>query len=255
MKIFESSITHKMKNQVIIKCLLLISLTSTFGQNTGELYLKGNTLKGKCENKYFTGFEIELDSTYTKIDSITLFDQLPRIGSINFKNKFDLPTEFTLTERAGFKQIMFRFKNTYLTFDNLQMESQFISFTVNNDPQVPVTEEDLKIIQVAKKLLSEEKYWNKEDDRKCDDDLANKSYSLYCALRLSSLEIENRYNHRNAVLQKLRHLIETKHPDKKWRHRLMDFNNMEETKYDDIINILNEIEQDFLLEINIKNKE
>ena len=239
-----------MKIKIIIKCLLFLSWTTTFGQNPGALYLKGNTLKGKCKNKYFTGFEIELDTIYTKLDSAILFSQLPRIGKINFKNRVDIPTEFTLSKRSGFSQIMFRFKSDYLTFDNLKIENQSISFTINEDPVVPVTEDDLKIIQLAKKLLSEEQYWNKEDDRRCDDDLANKSYSLYCALRLASLEIENKYNHRNAVLQKLRHLIDLKYPNKKWNHRLMDFNNMEETNYEDIVKILNEIEQSFIQELN-----
>ena len=116
---------------------------------------------------------------------------------------------------------MFRFKNTYLTFDNLNIENKSITFSINHDPKVPITEDDLKIIKIAKSLLSEEKNWNKDDDRKCDDDLANKSYSLYCALRIASLEIEEKYNHRNAVLQKLRHLIEEKYPKRKWSHRLM----------------------------------
>jgi len=235
-----------MKIQLILNYLLFLSLTSIIGQSTGELYLQGNTLTGKCTNQYFTGFEIELDSSYTKLDSTLLFSQLPRMGTINFKNRIDIPTEFTLTDRSGTAQIMFRFRYDYLTFDSLKIKNQSISFTINNDPQVPVTKEDLKTIQLAKSLLSEEKYWNKEDDRNCEDDLANKSYSLYCALRVASLEIENRYNHRNAVLQKLRHLIEIKYPNKKWNHRLMYYNNMEETTYEDIVNILEEIEEAFM---------
>lgn len=245
-----------MKIQIVIKFLLFlfISSNSIFSQNVGKLDLKGNKLEGSCENRYFTGFEIELDTFYVKLDSISLFSQFPRIGKINFKNRIDIPTEFTLTERLGYPQIMFRFKNDYLTFDSLEIESQAISFTVDNDPEIPATKEDLKIIRIAKRLLSEEKYWNKEDDRKCDDDLANKTYSLYCALRLSSLEVENKYNHRNAVLQKLRHLIKLKYPNKKWKHRLMDYNNMEETNYKDIMNILDEIEDFFIQELNLGNE-
>lgn len=241
-----------MKHQILIISLLFVLSNSTFGQSEGKLYLEENKLKGSCENKYFTGFVIELDTIYSKIDSTSLFSQFPRAGKINFKNRVEISTEFTLTKRLGYAQIMFRFKNDYLTFDNLKVEDQSISFIMDNDPKVPVTEDDLKIIQIAKKLLSEEKYWNKEDDRKCDDDLANKSYSLYCALRLSSLEIENRYNNRNAVLQKLRHLIEEKYPSKKWNHRLMDYNNMEQTNYEEIVKILDEIENSFSIELNLK---
>jgi len=232
--------------------ILLFTIPLAMGQSHCNLYLQQNKLVGSTENKFFTGFEIELDSTYTKLDSASLFNQFPRIGSINFKNRIDIPTEFTITERAGFPQILFRFKSSYMSFDNLLINDESISFTFDIDPEVPVTEDDLKIIQIAKKLLSEEKYWNKNDDRNCDDDLANKSFSLYCALRLSSLEVENKYNHRNAALQKLRHLIEIKYPDKEWNHRLMDFNNMEETDYEEIINILNEIENSFIQELKSK---
>lgn len=239
----------KIKSALIIKLLIFISINAAFSQSNGILLLEKDKLAGNCEDKYFTGFEIELDSTYTKIDSTVLFSQFPRIGTINFKNRIEIPTEYTITERAGFPQIMFRFRNTYLTLDSLKIKNQSISFSINDDPIVPVTEDDLKIIQIAKRLLSEEKYWNNEGDRKCTDDLANKKYSLYCALRISSLEIEEKYNHRNAVLQKLRHLIEEKYPNKKWNHRLMDFNNMEETNYEDIVNILNEIEHSFIQEL------
>ena len=218
-------------------------------QSSGELILKGDKLIGTSENKFFVGFEIELDTIYTSIDSILLFRQLPRIGTINFRNKFESPTEYTLTSRAGFSQIMFRFKNNYYTLDNLNFGKESITFYVDDDPDVPVTKNDLKIITIAKSLLSSIEKWNKADDRVCNDDLSSNSYSLYCALRIASLEVEERYNHRNAVLQKLRHLIEEKYPGRKWNHRLMDFNNMEATSHEDVLNILNEIEEAFILSL------
>jgi len=95
-----------MKIYIIIKFVLLISLNAAFGHDNGKLFLQKNKLGGDCKNKYFTGFEIELDSSYTEIDSAKLFSQFPRIGIINFKDKFEIPTVFTLTERAGFPQIM-----------------------------------------------------------------------------------------------------------------------------------------------------
>lgn len=220
------------------------------GQDFGSLHLSQDRLTGKCDNQYFTGFEIELDSSYALIDSTLLFSQLPRIGTINFKNRIDIPTEFTLTERAGYPQIMFKFRTSYYTFDHLRIDSQSISFTMDDDPVVPPTQDDLSIIQLAKKLLASEENWNHNDDRNCEDDLANNSYSLYCALRLATLEVENRYNHRNAALQKLRHLIASKFPDRKWNHRFMEFNNMKETKFEDIVGILDSIEKDFVEELN-----
>ena len=73
------------------------------------------------------------------------------------KNRVKIPTEFTLTNRSGAPQLLFRFRYNYLTFDHLRIEDKSISFIINNDPEVPATEDDLKIIQLAKQLLSEEK--------------------------------------------------------------------------------------------------
>lgn len=232
-----------MKYQWVLIFLLSVHFSSA--QEAGVLYLSGSKLKGDCENRFFTGFEIELDTFYTNIDRTTLFGQFPRVGAINFKNKRVIPTEFTITDRAGYPQIMFRFRTSYYTFDDLIIEPKLISFTVDEDPEVPVTEKDVQIVRLAQKLLSDENQWHKNDDRVCTDDLINNAYSLYCALRISSLEVEGHYNHRNAALQKLRHLIEDKYPSRKWQHRLMDYNNMEETSHHDILRILDEMETSF----------
>ena len=48
---------------------------------------------------------------------------------------------------------------------------------------------DLEILKRADALLSDSSKWNKNDDRECDDDDTNESYSLYCALAKASEEI------------------------------------------------------------------
>jgi len=97
-----------------------------------------------------------------------LFSQLPRMGFINFKNVRKIPTEFTISKRAGYAQMMFRFKSSWYTFDNIEFEKNAINFSIDLDPDIPKTEDDLKILRLAKQILSEEKYWNKEDDRSCE---------------------------------------------------------------------------------------
>ena len=54
--------------------LLAIPLQS---QSKGVLHLQGDQLIGVCEDPYFTGFEIPLDTIYQEIDSLILFQQLP----------------------------------------------------------------------------------------------------------------------------------------------------------------------------------
>ena len=248
--------THMNYKAFLLKCTILIFhglifIPSILTQDVGSLSLNENKLEGTCSSPYYTAFEIEMPHDYTVLDSNAFYEQFPRVGKILFKNKVEIPTEYTITNRAGHPQIMFRFRNNYITFDSLIFENQVVRFLVDDDPVVPVTEDDLQIIQLAKSMLSEEKYWNENGGRNCSDDLGNKSYSIYCAIKIASLEVENHYNHRNAALQKLRHLIELKFPDRKWNHRLMDFNNMDEVEYSDIVYILDEIENDFIEELQI----
>ena len=221
--------------------LLLFSPISA--QDSCFLKLERNWLNGLCNNPHFTGFKIELDTIYESIDRTMLLHQLPRVGSIHFKKRVYIPTEFTSIERSGVSQILFRFKNSYYTFDNLTFNEKGIQFNIDLDPEVPFTKDDLETILIAKSLLERESNWHKEDDRICRDDLANQKYSVYCALRIASIEVEERYNHRGAVMQCLRHEIEKLHPNKAWQHRLMDFNNMPETTHDDILNIVSRIEE------------
>lgn len=124
-------------------------------QSKAELKLTNNTLNGTCDDPYFTGFMIELDTIYSSVDSSMLFGQLPRLGTINFKNKANISTEFTRTDRASYPQIMFRFRSEWLSFDDLEFKDNSISFTIDRDPVVPFTEDDLQIIQLASDMLSE----------------------------------------------------------------------------------------------------
>ena len=48
---------------------------------------------------------------------------------------------------------------------------------------------DLEILKRADALLSDASKWNKNDDRECDDDILNESYSLHCALVTASEEV------------------------------------------------------------------
>jgi len=109
----------------------------------------------------------------------------------------------------------------------------------------PVTEADLRILQRADVLLKDPASWNHYDDRLCDDDEATGKRSLFCALKKADTEELGSYEHRNIALQEVRFAIEDATRDRqdalrhfRLPHRLMDFNNLPETRFEDIHNVL-----------------
>ncbi len=133
--------------------------------------------------------------------------------------------------------------------DDLVITGDSISFSINLQPTPPVTLADLQILERVKGLLKNEKCWHKNDDRDCEDDVDKKRYSLFCALQIASTEVEGDYNHRNAIMQKIRIHINNRYPDKVFAHRLRDYNNMPETNYNDLMDLLDAIENEVIHEL------
>jgi hypothetical protein len=100
----------------------------------------------------------------------------------------------------------------------------------------PVTEADLKIIQRADTILSSPAVWNRHDTRECRRD--DKTWSLFCAMEQASLDILGEYRHRDVALQEVRFAVEDATKGIEFEHRMMDYNNLANTTFDDIKNIL-----------------
>lgn len=101
----------------------------------------------------------------------------------------------------------------------------------------PVTADDLRILQRADEILSDEAKWNRHDDRTCGPE--DKTWSLFCALQRASIEVMGKYEHRGAALQEVRFAIEDVTNGKEFEHRLMDYNNLPTTQFTDIKQVLN----------------
>ena len=238
-----------------MKCIFLffvicISSFSLLGQGRCELLMVDEKLKGKCENSYFTNFEIDLNAK--NLDSNNLFSLLPSRGFATINNKRRVKVRYEVTTRAGFPQVLIKARPGWFTMDSLIIQNNGITFKIDHDPDVPVTLVDLKIIRKAKELLRREKMWHKNDDRDCEDDIEKNCYSLFCALQSASIEFQGEYNHRNAIMQKIRHTIVKMYPDKKWQHRLRDFNNMSETDFIVLSELLNRVENEVVKELETK---
>jgi hypothetical protein len=87
-------------------------------------------------------------------------------------------------------------------------------------------------------ILKDEASWNRKDDRECADDTANRKWSLFCALELACTEVLGEYDHRRVALQEVRFAVEDATHGREFEHRLMDFNNLPETRFEDVSNVL-----------------
>ena len=99
---------------------------------------------------------------------------------------------------------------------------------------------DLKIIQRADSLLKDKSVWSKQDDRECDDDIANGKYSLYCALYKASVDVAGEYIHRRPAMQIVRFTLEKYENGRVKNHRLMDWNNHPDTTFEEVKKVLKE---------------
>jgi len=99
---------------------------------------------------------------------------------------------------------------------------------------------DLKIIRRADSILSDTSKWNKQDDRECNDDIANGKYSLFCSLYKASVDITGEYVHRRSAMQIVRFTLEKYENGRGKEHRLMDWNNHPDTKFEEVKEVLRE---------------
>jgi hypothetical protein len=100
----------------------------------------------------------------------------------------------------------------------------------------PVTDEDLKILQRADRILASAAVWNRHDTRVCNP--ADRRWSLLCALDKASLEVLGEYRHREVALQEVRFAVEDVTKGIQFEHRLTDYNNLPATRFEDIKHVL-----------------
>lgn len=120
-------------------------------------------------------------------------------------------------------------------------ENNFLKPATPAGQEISVFKSDLQILQRARKILSQEKNWNRHDTRECTR--KDKTFSLYCALFKASMEIQGKYNHRAGAIEETRRTVEEATHGKDYEHRLMGFNNDPATKFSDIQRVLKDTEK------------
>jgi hypothetical protein len=100
----------------------------------------------------------------------------------------------------------------------------------------PVDRQDLMILDSADVRLSGALVWDRADDRKCGPQ--DETFSLYCSLYFGSMDTIGEYQHRRTALQEIRFAIEDATDGREFDHRMMDFNNLSETSFDNVKDII-----------------
>lgn len=100
----------------------------------------------------------------------------------------------------------------------------------------PVTKEDLRILLRADEILSDASKWDRHDDRVCHPE--DTTWSLFCALQKASIEVLGEYQHRRVAIQEVRFAVEEATKGMELEHRLMDFNNLPSTRFEDVKRVL-----------------
>lgn len=138
-------------------------------------------------------------------------------------------------------------KETLIIASFLLMYQATFSQTENRD--LLFDSLDLKIIQRADFILSDASVWNKNDDRECEDDISNGSYSLFCALFKASVDVTGEYEHRRAAMQQVRFTLEKYEDGRVTAHRLMDWNNHPKTTFEEVKKVLEEAVQEVQIKL------
>jgi hypothetical protein len=113
-----------------------------------------------------------------------------------------------------------------------------LKFIIHAEVEVAPSKLDFLIVRRADEILVSENVWNREDNRKCSKEAT--IWSIYCALRLASVEVSGGSHHRRPALQVVRKIVLGRAKNRGYRHSLMDYNNDESTHIEDVHSLFKE---------------
>jgi len=125
-------------------------------------------------------------------------------------------------------------------------QGEIISLDDEYNVTLPASPEDLRIVQRAEQILNRPEKWDRSDTRVCHVKACNlgcptlaQTFSLYCALKRATEEVNRRFEHRGRVMQEARFVIDEIAVNRKdFEHRLEGYNNSPERTFDDIQKVL-----------------
>ena len=142
------------------------------------------------------------------------------------------PTRFEVDERAGVAKLPFG----WFPLQSARTDENVLFLSIAADKQLHATEDDVKILERARALLSDERHWNRHDDRTCRPNPDR--WSLFCALTQATEEVSGGVHYRQPALQAAREVLNEVGGNRLGKHRLMDYNNHSATTLEEVHHLL-----------------
>ncbi len=256
-----------MKSKIILIIISIFFSISASGQEElPDNYLpisfkiKNNKLIGVCE--FLSGFIFSMDLKSDTLIEIPEKDDLFSIiknkkikGTLRYPNNRITDIDYEIVTHRGFEDIYMKSTLGYFIWEMLDIKKDEISIAIYWWYCPPASKTDLEILNMTDSLLSDPNNWHQNDDRKCENDIENNSWSLFCALKHASIEKAKEYNHHNTAVQTARFVIDDMQANHNYEHTLMDFNNNPTISHKEIIKVIEESKKRIKKELeNIKNK-
>ena len=120
---------------------------------------------------------------------------------------------------------------------NIRIASKFREKPIRGRNLAP-SQIDIQILEQTLEILHSESVWHQADERVCDDDEKNGSWSMFCALYHASLKVNSEYLHARPAMKEVRDVIKEITNNRPFEHRIRDYNNLSETTFNDVQKVL-----------------
>jgi hypothetical protein len=197
------------------------------------------------ESEYLEGFTflIDLPDDFLKkpLSKEELFNAVRGqniTGTLAYPDGRTAEIRYQIVNYRGLEDIYMKTTLGYFLWEMLEVGQDEICFAIYWWYCPPARQVDLEALEMSEQLLMDSAHWHKMDDRKCEDDIENDRWSLFCAIKYASIEKMGEYNHHNTAMQALRSVIDELIPDHGFAHTLMDFNNLPSTTHHDIMFVI-----------------
>jgi hypothetical protein len=254
----------------IFLCISCFSVCQLTAQDTlpddyliFNLHIKDGHLEGSSE--YLEGFEISMDVpleilakglSELNIEALmTVIKDNKITGTLCYPNGKETPIKYEIVRHRGIEEIYMKTTLGYFLWERVTITDERLTFAIYWWYCPPARKVDMETMEMARQLLADSTSWHKKDDRKCDDDIENSTWSLFCALKYASMEKMGEYNHHNTAMQTVRFVIDDLIPDHEFAHTLMDYNNAPSTGHKDILNVLRMAQERILKDLQTSPSE
>jgi hypothetical protein len=248
---------------ILLGHLILISQT-TFGQDTicetcveYTLELSGDKFLGSSFQ--LEGYDISMNLPYDfSKDSLSIeylfkiIDENDIHGDFIFPNGKNTEIKYSLVPYNDSMTIFMKTSNGWYPWERIKVANNELTFSYDYWYCPPATKIDLEILDLTFDYLNDSESWHQNDDRKCEADELNNIWSMFCSIKTASIDKLGEYNHRGAVIQTTRNVIDELYPDHGYAHTLMDFNNDSSTRFEDIKRVLTIVKDRIEEELKIK---